>query len=356
MLRDPAPLPHDRPPVTAGRIGYYVHHHGHGHRHRALAIARACAAEVTGLSTQPAPAGWPGPWLQLPDDATPPAVGDVTAHGQLHYVPDHHRGLRDRMAAVAAWIAAEQPRLLVADVSVEVALLARLHGVPVVSMGMPGERQDRAHRLGYGISDLVMGPWPAEAGPILTTGDLDLGARLVPVGAISRYPPQTTPAPVRRRHVLALSGSGGTAVTARDIEDARTQTPDWTWDQLGPAGRWVADPWPLLCAAEVVVSHGGQNAVAEIAAARRPAVVVPQDRPFDEQHHTARALTALGLPAVVLDRWPDADAWPGVLDRAARLDGADWARWDDGGGPRRAADLICRRAASEDPERRELRP
>lgn len=353
MQRDLPPLPPTQPSVTP-TIGYYVHHHGHGHRHRALAIARACGTEVTGLSTQDAPTGWPGRWLRLADDATPAPVGDVTAHGRLHHVPDHHPGLRARMAAVGAWIAAEQPALLVADVSVEIALLARLHGVPVVSMGMPGRREDAAHHLGYGVSDLVVGPWPAAAGAILSTGDLDLGDRLVPVGAISRYAAQTAPAPVRAGHVLALSGSGGTTVTAQDIADARTHTPGWTWDQLGPAGRWVEDPWPLLCTAEVVVSHGGQNAVAEIAAARRPAVVIPQDRPFDEQRHTGRALTALGLPAVVLDQWPDAEAWPAVLERAAALDGSDWGRWDDGGGPRRAAELLSRHAASPGPRRVEV--
>lgn len=344
------PLPHAPPSVTP-RIGYYVHHHGHGHRHRALAIARVCGTEITGLSTQPAPTGWPGPWRRLPDDAVPSPVGDVTAHGRLHYAPDHHPGLRGRMAAISAWIAAERPTLLVADVSVEVALLARLHGVPVVSMGMPGCREDAAHHLGFGVSDLVVGPWPAEAVGLMTTGTLDLSDRLVPVGAISRYAAQTSPAPVRPGHVVSLSGSGGTAVTGRDVADARTHTPGWTWDQLGPAGRWVDDPWPLLCAAEVVVSHGGQNAVAEIAAARRPAVVIPQDRPFDEQRHTGRTLTALGLPAVVLDRWPGPADWPPLLERAAALDGADWRRWDDGGGPRRAAEIFSRLAASSGDKR-----
>ncbi len=327
-------------------IGYYVHHHGHGHRHRALATARAYGRGVTGLSTQAAPPGWPGDWLQLPDDDLPPAVGERTAHGLLHHVPDHHPGLRARMALLSAWCAANAPSLLVADVSVEVALLARLHGVPVVSMGMPGVRTDAAHHLGYGISDLVIGPWPAEAREVLATGHLDLDDRLVSVGAISRYPPQRDAAPVAHGRVLALSGSGGSSLTAADLGRARASTPGWTWDALGPAGRWVPDPWPLLCTAEVVVTHAGQNAVAEVAAARRPAVVVPQDRPFGEQHATGRALTELGLPAVVLDGWPEPGAWPGVLDRAAALDGSDWRRWNDGRGADRAAALLAGVAAS----------
>lgn len=37
-------------------------------------------------------------------------------------------------------------------------------------------------------------------------------------------------------------------------------------------------------------AHGGQNALAEVAAARRPAVVVATQRPFNEQEHTRAAL------------------------------------------------------------------
>ncbi len=54
----------------------------------------------------------------------------------------------------------------------------------------------------------------------------------------------------------------------------------------------------------VIVAHCGQNAVAEIAAARRPAILVPQHRPFDEQQAMAEALRHGGLPVDVLDAWP----------------------------------------------------
>ncbi|MFC8762138.1 MULTISPECIES: glycosyltransferase [Streptomyces] len=54
----------------------------------------------------------------------------------------------------------------------------------------------------------------------------------------------------------------------------------------------------------MVVTHAGQNAVAECAAARVPAVVVPQSRPHGEQHATAHALAEGGL-ATVRDHWPE---------------------------------------------------
>ncbi len=330
---------------TAGPIGYYVHHQGHGHLHRALAVAHALRTahriEVVGLSSRAAPSGWPGQWVPLADDAVPTAdgdvgdVGDVSAHGRLHYAPIGHPGLRTRMAQIAAWCAAATPSALVVDVSVEVALLARLHGVRVVTMAMPGRRTDAAHALGYGISDLVLAPWPVAATGLLT-GPPDLAARLVPVGAIARYTPQPHPAPVDRGTAVLLNGTGGLTLPTPD----EPQT-GWRWRRLDGTTGWVADPWPELCRAEVVVAHCGQNAVAEIAAAGRPAVLVPQPRPFDEQQHTARAVARLGLPAVVVDDWPAPTEWAPLLEKAAGLDGSDWVRWNDGGGARRAADRLA---------------
>src|SRR5947207_2777263 len=80
-------------------------------------------------------------------------------------------------------------------------------------------------------------------------------------------------------------------------------------------------PWPALCRADVVITHGGLNAVAEVAAARKPAVVVPQDRPHGEQRATARALAQVGL-AVIADPWPQDAAWPSLLRAARELGGA----------------------------------
>ena len=91
--------------------------------------------------------------------------------------------------------------------------------------------------------------------------------------------------------VLVLHGSGGSEITARHVREAAAATPGWAWSVLGgAAGQWVDDPWPALCRADVVVTHGGMNAIADVAAARKPAVVVPQARPHGEQLATARAL------------------------------------------------------------------
>jgi hypothetical protein len=242
------------------------------------------------------------------------------------------------MARIAAWIAAARPAALVVDVSVEVAAFARLMGVPIVVMALPGQRGDPAHRLGFALADAILAAWP----PGLTEMDRGLHPwvdRVHHVGGLSRFGGRwpTGPAPGPRRRVLVLQGSGGTSIRQADVAAASAATPDWDWRRLGP-GAWSEDPWPDLCAADVVVTHAGLGALADVAAADRPAVVIPEDRPHDEQRATARALAGSGL-ALATTSWPHADEWPDLLARALAA-GSVWQRWDIEGAAKRAARII----------------
>jgi hypothetical protein len=322
-------------------IGYYVHHQGSGHLHRALAVAAELTVPVTGLSSLPRPPQWAGDWLQLPADDLGTAPEEATAGGHLHWVPLDDEGVRDRAAALSAWIATSRPALLVADVSVEVALLARLHGVRVVSLVMPGSRGDRPHQLGYGVSSALWAAWPPAARDLardLVPADR---ARVTCVGGVSRFPVRPSgprrPGPPR---VTALLGDGGGQPGAAAWEDARAQTPDWEWTVLGRAlGTWTSDPYAAICDADVVVTHAGQGAIADVAASRRPAVVIPADRPYGEQRATAEVLAAGGWPVRVEQTFP-ISGWRDRLEQVARLDGSAWSGWTDGHAASRVADLL----------------
>ncbi len=111
----------------------------------------------------------------------------------------------------------------------------------------------------------------------------------------------------------------------------------------GSAATWVSDPWTLILKTDVVVTHAGQGAVAEVAAARRPAVIIPQDRPHGEQRATGHVLAHGPWPAVVVPAMPTT-GWPALLDRARGLDGEAWRVWNDGAGAARAARHIVRTA------------
>jgi Glycosyltransferase family 28 C-terminal domain len=336
-------------------IGYYVHHVGAGHVTRATAIARHLRTPVTALSSGAASRDWPGEWIELErdDEPAPSPHADHRAGDAFHWAPAHHAGLRSRMAQIAAWIDRARPALMVVDVSVEVATLARLMGIPVVIVAQPGIRDDGPHRLGYRLATAIVAAWPDWV-PVPRQMSF-LSDRLRHVGAFSRF--DARPVPERRtradgrRRVLVLTGRGGTSVTRAQIAAARAATPGWSWKTIGPPGElWASDPWPDLGAADVVVTHAGQNAVAEVAAARRPAIVLVQERPYDEQRHTADVLKQAGL-AITRRSWPAPEEWPALLRAAAQHDGGKWIRWAPGDGAERAARLLDSLA-----HRRELPP
>ncbi|WP_299519445.1 hypothetical protein [uncultured Serinicoccus sp.] len=338
-------------------IGYYLHHQGSGHRRRATAVARRTRHDVVGLGSGPPPEGWPGRWVELERDDDPVVdheAADVTARGVLHWVPLHHQGLLRRHAQLVSWLQQARPELLVVDVSVEVSLLARLCGVPVVVGGMPGRRADAVHALAYDVAEAILAPWPAGAHPRedwparwrLKTWEV--GGISALADAVSSSPGTPGPAAVgpalaretggtegtdgTGRQVLVLWGHGGEPLSPAQLQEARSATPGWTWVVRGGGHPSSPDLPAELCRADVVVCHAGQGAVADVALARRPAVALAQPRPFDEQVATAEALSRLEIAATA-EGWPAGARWPGLLSRALELGGQGWSRWgQDGAG------------------------
>lgn len=271
---------------------------------------------------------------------------DPTAGGTVHWAPLRHRGHRQRLAMIAAWLDETDARALVVDVSVEVTILGRLLGTPVVAGVMPGERPDRAHDLGHAMPSALVAPWPdwVPVSPHLRPH----ATRLHRVGGISRFEGRARTAAVHDRpRLLVLGGAGGSAVPAGYWGAVSDRLPEIEVTVLGGTeGVWVDDPWPWLCAADLVITHAGQNAIADVAAAGVPAVVVPEPRPFDEQRTTANVLRSAEL-AAVLDELPAPDAWPGLLTSLRRSPEGDpararesWARWQVDGAAARAAGVV----------------
>lgn len=315
-------------------IGFYAHHHGTGHLTRCREIAAAVDDDTTILSSAA------GADVTLPMDAPAPRVSGAAldAHGTFHWVPAHHAGLAERMAAIAAWVAENRPRAFHVDVSVEVAVLVRAMGVPVTLQAMPGVRDDAPHALGYRVADAIIAAWPdwvplpEHLGPV--------AERVHAVGGISRFAGRAVghagAESAASPSVVIVHGGGGTDQPPEYWEAVAASLPV-PCRVIGP-GDWVEDPFALLSAAEVVVTAAGQNAIADLAALGARAVVVPQERPFGEQQATARVLRDAGL-AVVPDGVPEVEDWAGLIERARELR-PDWQRWGAAGAAARAAHVI----------------
>lgn len=338
--------------MTPRPVGYYVHHEGAGHGALGAALSTVLGRRLVGFGSGGRPAGWRGRWIGLPPDADPPVAADPTRGGAWHWAPGRHPGFTARMRAIAWWIDGERPAALVSDVSCEVAVLGTLLGVPTATVVMHGPRADRPHRTAWDSVDALVGAWPTHhADPCLAPW----AAKVTALGLTSRFDELPAPDPVDGHTVLVLLPSGGHGIDATAVEAAAGATPGWRWTVAGadapPSAhpdaaanlRWVGrveDPWPLLQAARVVVAACGSGSVADIAAARRPAVLLPQDRPFDEQRAFAAHL-APDAPVVVADAWPAPWEWGALLERAAGMDVERWTPLHDGVGAHRYAQLLA---------------
>lgn len=299
-------------------IGMYAHHSGSGHLHRVRAIRAHLTDDAEILSSAP------GADVHLPLDVGDDAPNDPTAGGTLHWVPTNVDGLTTRMAAVAAWIDHHRPSVFYVDVSVEIAAFVRLLGVPVATLAMPGERGDAPHQLGYAQASAIIAAWPDWVPlPQHLSAHAD---RVHAVGGISRLSPE--PGVARTGETVILRGAGGDDFAERQWPEATILGGD----------NHVDDPTPYLQRAGLVIAAAGQNSVADLAATGTPAILLPQDRPFDEQHATAHVLREAGI-AVVPERFPGPDEWD-TLATLARERAGEWTRWQTEGSARRAAAVI----------------
>lgn len=328
-------------------IGYYVHHHGAGHLTRARVISSALLArrsEVVLLGSNLRGAHG----VTLPRDNDGPApFNDPDASRALHWAPLGHRGFSARMETIASWVQACRPSVVVVDVSVEVVTLLRLLGIPTVVVAQPGDRTDDAHTLAYRCATAILAPWPAEADPCPALRPF--ADKVTHTGGISgirrqKRTPQVGVVLTGRGGIWRGNGQkvngGGDNWGAEIAQSLRADLPGMQWVEAG-GHHWVAEMGPLLSRAQVVVSHCGQNAVADIAALNVPAVLCPQPRPHAEQEHLGAEISRLGLAKRAVRSHSDSTPtpWASLVEQAVQAP-TQWDRWHTASASVRAADLI----------------
>lgn len=330
-------------------VGYYVHHHGDGHRQRAIAIARELG-NVTLMGTGLAGKTENLPFLDLPDDRLDDnftGMDQAERPSSLHYAPLDHEGIRKRTAIMAGWIAHARPRLIVVDVSAEVAMLARLASVPTVYVRLNGRRLDAAHLDAFRGATALLAPFHE------ALEDDDIPAW---VHEKTFYAPgivRSTHADISNSEdtTLVVMGRGGGTANGERWAAAAQATPERQWRIIGPCTvpaelpsnldlrGWVDDATAQIARAQVVIGGAGDGVVSAVLAARRAFICLPEARPFDEQASKARRLAAVG-GAIVRYDWPYPEEWSGLIDHA--LTQAE--RWpaclDGNGGPERAASWL----------------
>lgn len=331
--------------MSAPRISYYAHHVGSGHLRHARRIIDASVFEVQVTSTGPnrgtlLPAGTN--YVSLTADVHPEQTNQPAAGGYLHYAPVG-RHITERFATLNQAWKRFAPDLVMVDVSVEVALFAKLSGYRVAMRRMPGKRSDKAHAMAYGIVDALFAYYPQE---LEDAGHLERYAHKSHYLAVPR--PATNLAESQDSSGSADAGtlpgkvvvqtSLGSSIGQADIVRAAACASQWSWEVLGsvnPDGSRipenlrfhgvVPDPAPFLAQATVVITSSGHNAVSAAAACGRPVLLIPEERPFDEQRCYASMLQR-ATGCLMLDSWQSPANWDLILEQTAQTDSFALAR------------------------------
>lgn len=318
--------------MTRG-IGWYVHHQGAGHLQRARAVAAHLSRPCTIIGTLAGLGEGGADILDLPDDrpldeatAFAGLDGEAARPEALHYAPLRHPGLRRRMAMIAAWAERTDPALLVVDVSVEVALFARLLSVPTVVVRLAGDRTDRPHLEAFRSASRVLAPFPAS----LDSPDVPdwVRAKTFYAGFLGRGPAGRGG---EGKDVVVVFGRGGEGGDLAAIAAAARAVPDRVWHVVGPVSGqgeiprnlrlhgWVTDVGPYVAGAALLVGGGGDGLVALAASHGKRFLCLPEPRAYGEQTVKAEALERLGA-AVVRHGWPPAQEWPDLIAAGLALD------------------------------------
>ncbi len=290
-------------------------------------------------------------WAQhgLLDDGL---LDDPTGGGVFHWAPLARGRASRRTAEITSALARHRPDLVVVDVSCEMVLQCRLSGVATAVMRQHGDRTDLAHTNAYRAASFLLAPFPPA-----------LEDPATPSWIISKTTYLGYPSPVPEPastcvepYVLVSWGRGGGAPMASQVdvlaEAAHPRRVVYAGPELcaktaSAAVEWLAwvdDLGSLTSQADIVVGAASNNTIAETAAAGAGLVVIPQDRPFQEQHRHAARLEALRA-AAVLPAWPATpEPWRSALDQAStgRMALHDLSRWRSQSDAARVIDSLAR--------------
>jgi len=296
---------------------FYIHHHGSGHLMRALAIATKIKGAITFLGSDlhryksliPIHISC----IHLPADI-PAEEDQFYSSGSdapaLHYAPLNVAGIRDRSTIISRFFATSYPLLLVVDVSVEIALFARLCGVPTVIVRQHGLRNDPAHLNAYHSASLLIAPYSEN---LKSGAPAWVDEKTVFSGGFSRFPlNEELKEEALATEIAVMAGRGGTSLDIKFIHFLAHTCPDFRFHVLGIAEDGLQlpenvilygpldDPSPVLKQCIIIIGNAGHNTVMEAASLQKRFICVPENRPFSEQEHKASSLaTALGTTVIL---------------------------------------------------------
>lgn len=326
------------------RLGYYAHHHGSGHCRQIDKLAALLPTEArkqltvftsltpdaymfTSINEQQI--------VRLPaedertDDALAGRAGENWQPASLHYSPVGNSDIQKRSHKILDTIYQRRIDLMIIDVSVEVAMLCRAASVPYLYVRLPGIRDDVPHLNAFAGALALLAPYPRLLESTKTPGWVAEKTLYLDFINTEQREPQTYQEFIKElktlivdKKVLSLitedrnknrntpslitiiKGYGGHKAIDMKLPELRRLLPNAFIISLGPIdddkrsyvdiATQVNDVTPFIEHSDYLLMACGLNAVAQAYGYATPLVVLPDDRPHQEQEVMAEALITQG--------------------------------------------------------------
>lgn len=324
------------------RLGYYAHHHGSGHCRqidKLAALLPISARKQITVFTSLTPDAYTfkaieeGQIVRLyPEDESADDVllGRAGQHWQpasLHYSPVGNSDIQKRSHQILDTIYQRQIDLMIIDVSVEVAMLCRAASVPYLYVRLPGVRDDTPHLNAFAGALALLAPYPCDLESALTpkwigkkTLYLDFISLEQPnqqnyddfIKSLSQLNTDKKALLTQRENannqkpiiITVIKGYGGHKAIDIKLPELRHLLAQALIISLGPIeddkrdyvdiAAHVDDVTPFICHSDYLLMACGLNAVAQAYHYATPLVVLPDERPHQEQVVMAQALIDQG--------------------------------------------------------------
>ena len=289
-------------------IGYYAHSHGSGHCNYAHIFSKVFGKSLTIFTDRSHSFDTETEVVMLENedpDGTEFERNLFPEPRALHYAPVNLSKITRRNRLLLDTITRKNIGLLIIDVSVEIAMLARVSSIPYAYVRLHGDRNDLPHLNAYEGASMLLAYYPREMESRDTASWIR--KKTVYLGLLSRYmlgsgASQTpSPYPNGKKPVLVyFTGFGGSRLV-----DFGTLSTSYDMYSVGPgSGRLktslIRPIGTVDCTrayiehADIIVAACGSNTTSEILSLGKRFVAVSERRHFREQERMAENLDRMG--------------------------------------------------------------
>lgn len=303
-------------------IGYYAHSHGSGHCNYANLFAKVFGKSLTVFTDRghAFDAGTEVVMLENEDpDGSEYQRSRFPEPRALHYAPVNIAKITRRNKTILDNVLKRSISLLIIDVSVEMAMLARVSSIPYSYVRLQGDRSDTQHLNAFEGASFLLAYFPKE----MESADIPswISNKTIYLGFLSKFMFDRAPSkrPVEfilgpKPILLHLTGFGGTRSfdfgNLPECYDVYAIGPG----RSGSGGHSgikhigvVDDTRAFIENADIVIAACGSNTTSEILSLGKRFLAAPEKRHFGEQEYIAENLDRLGW-AIDLSKYSSLNA------------------------------------------------